>query len=642
MTKNIYALLVGIDAYTHPVSPLQGCVNDIRAIAEYLQGRVAQDDYQIQLRTLTNQDATRQGIIDGFRQHLSQATSEDIALFYYAGHGSQEQAPPEFWDIEPDRLNETIVCYDSRSPGGWDLADKELGKLISEVCQNNPHTLIILDCCHSGSGTRGELDLEVAVRKAPLDKRIRPLDSFIVNPSEVETSTSRSLAASSSWTSAKGEYVFLSACRDRELAKEYNASGEKRGVFSYFLLDTLKKVNGNLSYRDLFKRTDALVRSKVTAQSPQIETQNSQNLDQPFLGGAISTSPAYFTVSHQPNYGWVIDGGAVHGINQGTNKETMELAVFSFETPVNELSQPEKAIASASVVKVMPQLSQIEVENLQPETIYKAVVTSFPLQPKGVLFTGETKGVELARQALQKQSSLYITEVSKSRNAEWQLIARNDQYIITRPIDDRPLVAPISQYTEANANQAIQRLEHLTRWTNIAELTSPATSRIAADAIAISIYQGDRELTETDIRLSYYQENGKWQQPTFKVKLTNTSNLSLYCALLDLSDRFAVSAELMATGGVWLEPGESAWALDGQAIYAAVDKELWEHQGITEAKDILKLIVSTAGFDATLLELNELDLPTRAIASPKRGNGTLNRLMSRVQTRAFSSQAETE
>ncbi|MEL7418620.1 MAG: caspase family protein [Cyanobacteria bacterium J06555_3] len=657
MTKNIYALLVGIDAYNHPVPPLQGCVNDIKAIAEYLQGRVAQDDYQLQLRTLTNQDATRQGIIDGFRQHLSQATSEDIVLFYYAGHGSQEQAPPEFWDIEPDRLNETIVCYDSRSPGGWDLADKELGKLISEVSQNNPHTLIIMDCCHSGSGTRGELDLEVAVRKAPLDKRTRPLDSFIVNPAELEASAFRSLETSSSWISTKGEYVFLSACRDRELAKEYNASGSKRGVFSYFLTDTLKKVNGSLTYRDLFKRTDALVRSKVTAQSPQIESQNSQNLDQPFLGGAISTSPDYFTVSHQPDLGWVIDGGAVHGINQGTNKETTELAVFPFETPINELSQPENAIANARVLKVMPQLSQIEVENLQPETIYKAIVTSLPLPPKGVLFTGETKGVELARQALQKQSFLYVTEVDKLEAAEWQLLARDDQYIITRPVDDRPLVASISQYTEATASQAIQRLEHLTRWTNIAELSSPATSRIATDAIAMSIYQGDQELTETDIRLSYYQENGKWQQPTFKVKLTNTSNLSLYCALLDLSDcalkdtashkasrrhRFAVSAELFATGGVWLEPGESAWALDGQAIYAAVDKELWEHQGITEAKDILKLIVSTAEFDATLLELNELDLPTRAIASPKRGNGTLNRLMSRVQTRAFSSQAETE
>ncbi len=642
MTRNIYALLVGIDAYTYPVPPLQGCVNDIKAIEEYLQGRVAQDDYQLHLRTLIDRDATRQGIIDGFREHLSQAKSEDIALFYYAGHGSQEQAPPEFWDIEPDRLNETIVCYDSRSPGGWDLADKEFNKLISAVSQNNSHTVVIMDCCHSGSGIRGELELDIAVRKAPLDQRKRPLNSFIVDPSEIEqTSTSRSLEAGSSWMLSQGKSIFLAACRDRELAKEYYADGTKRGVFSYFLIDTLTKTNGSITYRDLFKRTDALVRSKVTAQSPKIEAKSTV-LEQPFLGGAISTHPAYFTVSHQPNYGWVIDGGAVHGITQGTNNETTELSIFPFNTPLDQLSQLDKAVASAQVSQVMPQLSQIAVANLQSDATYKAIVTSLPLPPKGVWITGETAGVELARRALQQQSSLYITEVSEPETAEWQLIARDSQYIITRPVDDRPLVAPIDQYTEANARKAIQRLEHLTRWTNIAELASPATSRISADAVKMSIYQRDRELTDTDLRLSYQEENGKWRQPTFKVKLTNNSNLPLYCALLDLSDRYAVSAELLATGGVWLQPGEEAWALDGQPIYSAVNKELWSQQGITEAKDILKLIVSTAEFDATLLEQDELDLPTRAVTTPQRGKGTFNRLMSRVQTRAFSSQAETE
>ena len=133
MTRNIYALLVGIDEYIAPVPPLKGCVNDIMAIAEYLQGRVASVGYQLHLRTLLNEEATRNAIADGFRQHLCQATSEDVAFFYFAGHGSQERSPQEFWTLEPDRLDETLVCYDSRSDGGWDLADKELAKLIAEV-----------------------------------------------------------------------------------------------------------------------------------------------------------------------------------------------------------------------------------------------------------------------------------------------------------------------------------------------------------------------------------------------------------------------------------------------------------------------------------------------------------------------------
>ena len=37
MTSNIYALLVGIDNYASPVTPLEGCVNDVLAIEEYLR-----------------------------------------------------------------------------------------------------------------------------------------------------------------------------------------------------------------------------------------------------------------------------------------------------------------------------------------------------------------------------------------------------------------------------------------------------------------------------------------------------------------------------------------------------------------------------------------------------------------------------
>ncbi len=649
MTRNLYALLIGIDDYPSPVPRLQGCVNDIKAIKDYLQGRVTQEGYRLHLRTLLNQEATRRAVIDGFRQYLCRAGSEDVVLFYYAGHGSQEQAPEEFWTLEPDRLNETLVCYDSRSSGGWDLADKELGQLIAEVSQNNPHLVVMLDCCHSGSATRGELELETAVRKAPLDRRKRPLDSFLVTPAQLEQpAASRSLESNlANWTLPKGRQIFFSACRDRELAKEYNAGGERRGVFSYFLLDTLKGVNGSLTYRDLFKRTNALVRSQVTNQSPQIEATKLKDLDRPFLGGAIAAHLPYFTVSHHPNYGWTIDGGAVHGIAAPQHNETTQLALFRLDTPSEQLRQLSAAAGTAQVLEVMPHLSKVKisgVDNLQKEKTFKAVVTSLPLPPKKVCIAGEQTGVQLARTALQQKSSLYLQEVSQSDEAQFQLLARHGQYLIARPVDDRPLVASLEDYTEATAIQAIERLEHITRWENIAELASPATSRIPADAVQMFIYQNGRELQDTDIRLEYVRENDKWRQPTFQIKLSNTSKEPLYCALLDLTDRYAVSASLFATGGIWLQPGEEAWALEGQEIYATVDRELWERQGITEVKDILKLIVSTAEFDATLLEQEELDLPSRAMAdlTPRRGRGTLNLLMQGIQSRALRTQPEEE
>ena len=96
MTRNIYALLVGIDEYTSPVPPLKGCVNDIMAVKEYLQRRVSEDGYQLHLRTILNQNATRQAIIDGFRQHLCQANSEDVAFFTLQDTVVKRKPPKSF------------------------------------------------------------------------------------------------------------------------------------------------------------------------------------------------------------------------------------------------------------------------------------------------------------------------------------------------------------------------------------------------------------------------------------------------------------------------------------------------------------------------------------------------------------------
>jgi hypothetical protein len=101
------------------------------------------------------------------------------------------------------------------------------------------------------------------------------------------------------------------------------------------------------------------------------------------------------------------------------------------------------AIGEARVIVIMPQLSKIQisdVKSLTADMTFKAVVTSLPLLPKGVLITGESAGVKLARAALLaispgNQPSLYLQEVGKTENAEFKLLARNGQYLITRPAD---------------------------------------------------------------------------------------------------------------------------------------------------------------------------------------------------------------
>jgi uncharacterized caspase-like protein len=90
----LYALLVGINNYPLGVSPLQGCVNDVEEVNKLLNNSFQRLSPQIV--SLTNEQATRQNIIDAFRTHLCQATVNDSVLFYYSGHGSREMHPKNF------------------------------------------------------------------------------------------------------------------------------------------------------------------------------------------------------------------------------------------------------------------------------------------------------------------------------------------------------------------------------------------------------------------------------------------------------------------------------------------------------------------------------------------------------------------
>lgn len=647
MPANIYALLVGIDRYLDPVPPLFGCVNDINAVESYLKGRVARDSFQLHLLALRDEQATREAVIAGFRQHLSQARAGDLALFYYTGHGSQEPAPPEFWHLEPDRLDETLVCWDSRQENNWDLADKELSKLIAEVAAGGPQVTIVLDCCHSGSGTRVAKLEQRAVRRAPVDQRRRPLDTFIFTPAELGApQTSRSAETKKSKSARvelpEGRHLLLAACRDNQEAKEYYADGKSRGAFSYFLLNALHHAAPNLTARDLMKWTTALVRASVIDQMPQLEASEMEDLDRPFLGGAIAAQPSYFTVTRDEDLGWVMDGGAVHGIKGARGGETTRLALFAADAAPEALEKLSSAVAQAIVTEVLAERSKVEiegVENLDVRAAFKAVVVGVPLPALGVCLEGSEMGVMLARHAISTshmgQPSPYVREAGD--DADFRLLAEGGQYLITRPSDGRPLVAQIKGYTEETAALAVRRLEHIARWKSVGELDNP-NSRIAADAVRLTIYVDGNEVKETELRLEYTFKDGKWGRPGFTLKLKNHSDERLYCTLVSLSERYAVETGYFGAGGVWLKPRQEAWAWEGKTIRPVVIDELWE-QGVTQVRDILKLIVCTAEFDPRLLKQGALDTPTSRKATLSR-RSTLNRLMNRVHAREIPSEPE--
>ncbi|MVM39373.1 hypothetical protein GO730_20340 [Spirosoma sp. HMF3257] len=259
--RNLYALLVGIDNYA-TVNPLHGCVHDMGVVEKYLTQRTTFDlalpgKPTGKIRKLIDGQATRKGVIEGFRTHLSQATKDDTILFYYSGHGTQELADP-IWD-ETDGQLECLVCYDGSTAKASEflLTDKELRFLINELYQETgAHIVTIFDCCHSGDNTRN-IALVEATRKDVAERRVmrpgggafpaRSWSEFLFSEKIPEASIAGRKPVD---FLPQGAHIQMAACESDQTALE--VAGE--GIFTKTLLKTLIDSGGNLSYNTLRSR----------------------------------------------------------------------------------------------------------------------------------------------------------------------------------------------------------------------------------------------------------------------------------------------------------------------------------------------------------------------------------------------------
>lgn len=645
MDRQVLALLVGIDEYPAPIPPLRGCANDVRAFAQILGGRIRQDQ-KLSVQVLTNGQATRAAVIEQFGEHLGRAGPDDVALFYYSGHGSQEQTPPELWDLEPDHLDETLVLVDSREPGRWDLADKELAALIADVSKGGAHVVVILDCCHSGSGTRS-MDEGIRERRAPSDRRQRPLDSFIEGSvlasapvgeggqqdSRPEPAYTRGV---SGWAlpgeaagGTRGNHVLLAACRASETAKEVIDLGHDRGAFSLALETALR--HGGLTYRDMHRGVLAAVLKRVEGQHPQVEVQEAEDLDRPFLGGAIRPLPRYFTLSMLPD-GWCIDGGAVHGLPEPFGGETTELAIYGMEP-----SGQDKPLALGSVTAVLPDKSRVSLSTtLDDARTYRAIVTAIPLKPLTIGVEGDQGMTAGLLAGLAKAHSTLLALANPPSDAELVVHADPKGFEIVRPGSKRPLVPTVRG--DGSEARTVAALEHMARWIRLSTLHNPA-SQLQQAAVRVDVKSNDGALGDDGLlRLGYHGD----QRPNFTITLTNTTEGTLWCALLDLTEPYGVFTDAFPAGSTELGPGQS----EQVALFGEVADDLWR-SGTLELTDQLKVLVSTSEFDPRALEQDELDVRTVKPPDVTRGQGvprsTLERLLCRVATRSLAAQpAENE
>lgn len=624
MSGAVHALLVGIDQYPEPAHRLAGCRNDVAAFEELLTLRVEPE--RLRLLTLVDEQATRDNVIAAFRAHLGKAKAGDSVLFYYAGHGSRERSPEVFWTVEPDRLDETLVLWDSRQPGGWDLADKELAALIRPLAAAGAHVAVILDSCHSGSGTRAFAS-GMKVRRFPLDVRDRPLESFLPEVQAVASAR----ASESGWDLGDdGRHVLLAACCDDQEAAEYRTGGAHRGAFSWYLLEALRQSPGAPTYRDLAASVRARVAANVQGQEPQVEATVDADLDRSFIEGAIQPRGKAFYAAESEGEWWM-DGGTIHGVPAPVAGESATVALFD---ALGETSSAKESVAAAEVVEVQATRSSLRVTRgaLNSSETYKAVLTGTPLPAHTVRLAGEAEAVAAAREAL--AGSPYVSEADEQ--ADFVLECAEGSFRLFRGADGRELTAPAS-----TAADGVNTAEHVAQWLHFRDLENPV-SAIDPSELEVTVLDGqtgERELSGPNLRLTATRTEKGLVAPKFRVRFRNLGQRDLYVGMLALDELYGCNTELVKGGVLALRPGDApGWALDGKALKTQIPEPL-RREGRTESQDVLKVIVSTAPFDIRHAALAALGAPPTRTVKPPIAN-TLDRLLARGGTRTISAASD--
>lgn len=139
----------------------------------------------------------------------------------------------------------------------------------------------------------------------------------------------------------------------------------------------------------------------------------------------------------------------------------------------------------------------------------------------------------------------------------------------------------------------------------------------------------------------YYFEDGKWLEPEMTLTIENLTDRELYCAVLGLQENFAVTSDYFETASVHLPPGGSQTT--SKRRYLRVPKEAHQ-QGVTENRNVYKVIVSSMDLQPKALEQDELpqeikrDVKQRLVM-PKTA---LGRLFETLSTRGDSDQRESD
>ncbi|MGQ7848065.1 caspase family protein [Granulosicoccus sp. 3-233] len=598
--SKLFVLQVGINAYSPQVGALLGCVNDVHNIRDYLSECSGNSVEAVQL---LDEDATRANVITAFREHLCQAKENDQVLFHYSGHGARWRSAPEFRQWNPGGWDEGLVLFDSRGGNSFDLADKELAILLSEVGRQQANISVLLDCCHSGTATRSMDDFALnRVRQTHQVNDPRPLESYLDGYYQQLLDKGQPLRRPGS------RHILMAACERKQKAWEGH---DHQGVFSQALLEVLRGKDQDLAYANVFVRCRELVRNRTSNQEPQFETMGGFRAYDGFLGHTASARGRRLFVQCRKGQ-WQLDRGAIFGLPTAPDKPT-EMELYA--------PNSQQKLGHAHTTQVAAQHSMVDIEGFIPDdqVQYEAELTSMPVlrMPVGLIVEGGeheaatidgllTDNEDLLREfELLRDTSESVRYVLRIDAGTWRLERQANGSLILGASGDQ----------QKSAEHVLNGLNHIADWERLLQLQNDSTEMDPAvvDFRLTECPEGGVEATVDGDEFVFNVHGSGNGGSYFRGKLTasNQSDQELHFALLGMEEDYAVYIPFNEA----IEPTDASFEFvypmqkedssgeleDSPYIYPVLPEEK------REQTFFYKLLVSTERIDHPILERSPLD-----------------------------------
>ena len=452
-TSRKLALLLGINGYKFPIPPLRGCLTDVDLQRELLVNRFGFHPKDILLVTDEAEiKPTRQNILDAFENHLiKQAKPGDVVVFHFSGHGSRV--------IDPDPLpgsmglNGTMVPLDRKSEDGSGTVRDIMGRslfLLMYALQTENVT-VVLDSCHSGGGTRGNVMFRALSRQGggddeatqeEFDYQQQWLSRLNLTPTKFHELREKGIA--------KG--VALGSAQQDQLATDAPFEGFHAGAFTYLLTRYLwqQPVSQPLKtvFVNLARSTKDVANSSGILQEPIQEVQPGSDYDE---------KPVYFIDPPTPSAEAVVQkaGSEVEFWLGGVASQTLESfnegALFNLiDNQGNVLGEVEQT--SRDGLKGYGKLRGSPSGAIQSGTFMREQVRGVPSNLKLRLGLDQSLGNEVnsARSVLQSIQRVEAEAVNQGGIADYLLGKMNSAYLqqarsygITNP----PTVGSVGLFT---------------------------------------------------------------------------------------------------------------------------------------------------------------------------------------------------